>query len=102
MLRQRLKIADRAAGRDRLRGGDDRVRVDAVVAVEVADGTGLAELFDAERLVAAVQDLGGRIPVALTNILTVRDMLNAQSATDDPAMAIVRAGAAGNLSERRN
>ena len=58
-------------------------------------------LFDAERLVAAVQELGGHVPVTLTNILTVRDMLNNQSVSSDPAMAIVKAAVAGNLSEKK-
>ena len=58
-------------------------------------------LVDAERLVAAVQEVGGRVPVELTNILTTLDMLNAQSVRSDPALAIVRAGAAGQLSEKK-
>jgi len=58
-------------------------------------------LVDAERLVNDVQKVGGRIPVQLTNILTTVDMLNAQSATVDPAIAIVKAGVAGNLSEKK-
>ena len=58
-------------------------------------------LTDAERLVAAVQDAGGHTPVELTNILTTCDMLNAQSVRSDPALAIVRAGAAGQLSEKK-
>src|SRR5580704_135721 len=39
----------RAPRRDRLRRGDDGVGVDAVVAVEVLDRAGLAEMLDAER-----------------------------------------------------
>lgn len=59
-------------------------------------------LFDAERLVAAIQELGGTIPVSLVNILTTADMLNAHSVSSaDPATAIVKSGAAGNLSEKK-
>ena len=42
-------MPDRPARRDRLRGGDDRVGVDAVVPVEVGERAGLAEMLDAER-----------------------------------------------------
>jgi hypothetical protein len=38
-------MPDRAAGRDRLGRGHDRVRVDAVVAIEVAYFAGLAEVL---------------------------------------------------------
>src|SRR5580693_4570413 len=43
------EITDRPPRRDRLRRGDDGVGVDAVVAVEVLDRAGLAEMLDAER-----------------------------------------------------
>ena len=43
------EMADRAPRRDSLGGGDDGVGVDAVVAVEVLDRAGLAEMLDAER-----------------------------------------------------
>src|SRR5580704_15989694 len=42
-------MADRPPWRDRLRRGNDGVGVDAVVAVEVPDRAGLAEMLDAER-----------------------------------------------------
>src|ERR1700724_681983 len=45
----RPQVPDRAAGCDRLGRGHDGVRVDAVVAIEVADFSGLAEVLDAER-----------------------------------------------------
>src|SRR5580704_6258380 len=43
------EITDRPTRRDRLRGGDDGVGVDAVVPVEVRDRAGLAEMLDTER-----------------------------------------------------
>src|ERR1700732_3453943 len=43
------EITDRASRRDGLGGGNDGVGVDAVVAVEVLDRAGLAEMLDAER-----------------------------------------------------
>ena len=43
-------------GRDRLGGGDDGVGVDAVVAVEILDRAGLAEMLDAERPHAVAMD----------------------------------------------
>src|SRR5580698_1048222 len=43
------EMTDRAPRRYRLGGGDDGVGVGAVVAVEVLDRTGLAEMLDAER-----------------------------------------------------
>src|SRR6476659_8918938 len=45
-----LSVPDRRADGEPLRRIDDGVGVDAVVAVEVADGSGLAERLDAERL----------------------------------------------------
>jgi hypothetical protein len=42
--------------RDSLRSGDDGVGVDAVVAVEVGDRAGLAEMLDAERPHAMAKD----------------------------------------------
>ena len=45
----RLEMPDRPAGRDHLGGGDDALGVDAVMAVEVGDRAGLAEMLDAER-----------------------------------------------------
>src|SRR3974390_1063479 len=42
-------MSDRSSRRDRLRGGDDRVGVDTVVAVELGERSGLAEMFNAER-----------------------------------------------------
>src|ERR1051326_2148572 len=43
------QVADRPPGRDRLSRGYDRVRVDAVVAIEIANFSGLTEVLDAER-----------------------------------------------------
>src|SRR5580693_3527231 len=43
------EMADRTARRNSFGGGDDGVGVDAVVAVEVLDRAGLAEMLDAER-----------------------------------------------------
>ena len=45
-----LPVPDRSTDSDAFGRIDDGVGVHAVVAVEVIDGTGLAELFDAERL----------------------------------------------------
>src|SRR6478609_6287904 len=45
-----LAVADRGADGETLRRIDDGVGVDAVVAIEVANRAGLAELLDAERL----------------------------------------------------
>ena len=56
ILRQRLQMPDRPAGRDRLRGGDDGVGVDAVVPVELGERAGLAEMLDAERARAMAGD----------------------------------------------
>ncbi len=42
-------MPDRAAGRERRGGRDNRVRVDAIVPVEVRYRAGLAEMLDAER-----------------------------------------------------
>ena len=49
-------MADRAARRDCLRGGDDRVRIDAVVAVELRERAGLAEMLHPERARAMAMD----------------------------------------------
>src|ERR1044071_2255605 len=49
-------MPDRPAGRDRLRAGDDRVGVDAVVAIELRNRAGLAEMLDAERAGAMAKD----------------------------------------------
>src|SRR5437588_4234024 len=48
LLRQCLEMADRPAGRDRLRACHDRIRVDAVMPVELRERAGLPEMFDAE------------------------------------------------------
>src|SRR6185437_9055227 len=53
---QRLQMTDRAARRDGLRRGDDGIRVDAVVPVEVGERAGLAEMLDAERARAMAGD----------------------------------------------
>src|SRR5690242_3783379 len=45
-----LPVQHRPACGQAFGGVDDGVGVDAVVAVEIADGAGLAEMFDAERL----------------------------------------------------
>src|SRR5580698_4560655 len=50
------EMTDRAPRRYRLGGGDDGVGVDAVVAVEVLDRAGLAEMLDAERPYAMAVD----------------------------------------------
>ena len=44
-----LAVAHRGAGGEAFGGLDDGVGVDAVVAIEVADRAGLAEMLDAER-----------------------------------------------------
>jgi hypothetical protein len=49
VLSNRLKVAYWRPWRDDLRSGNDRVGVDAVVAIEVGNGAGLAEMLDAER-----------------------------------------------------
>src|ERR1700680_2940595 len=64
----RPEIPDRPPGRDRFRRGDDRVRVDAVGAVEVGDRPGLAEMLYSERPHAVAGDRaepaeGGRMAV---------------------------------------
>ena len=46
---RRPEMPDRTPRRDGLGGGNDGVGVDAVVAVEVGDRAGLAEMLDAER-----------------------------------------------------
>ena len=50
VLHRHLAVPHRRARREAFGRIDDGVGVDAVVAVEVADGAGLAELLDAERL----------------------------------------------------
>src|SRR5271170_6715416 len=45
----RFQMTDRRARRERLRGGDDSIGVDAVVPVEIRDRPGLAEMLDTER-----------------------------------------------------
>src|SRR3974377_225216 len=47
--RQRLEVSDRPAGRDRLRGGYDRIGVDTIVPVKLGQRARLAEMFDAKR-----------------------------------------------------
>ena len=42
-------MADRAAGRDRLRCRNDGIRIDAIMAIKVGQRAGLAEMLDAER-----------------------------------------------------
>src|SRR5580700_9461666 len=49
LVSRRSQIADRPPRRYRLRGGDDGVGVDTIVAVELGDRTGLAEMLDAKR-----------------------------------------------------
>src|SRR5690349_5973367 len=49
-------MPDRTAGRDRLGGGNDRIRVDAVVPVKRSQRTGLAEMLDAEGTNAVTGD----------------------------------------------
>jgi len=56
LLRQRLEMSDRPAGRDGLRRGDNGVGVDAVVAVEGSDRSGLTEMLDAERAYTVAGD----------------------------------------------
>src|SRR5580692_5251205 len=50
------EISDRPPRRDGLGGGDDGVGVDAVVAVEILDRAGLAEMLDTERPHAMAMD----------------------------------------------
>src|ERR1700728_1053154 len=47
-LNRHFAVPDRTAGRDAFRRIDDGVGVDAMVAVEIVDGAGLAEMLDAE------------------------------------------------------
>src|SRR5215213_11421593 len=56
VLRQRLEIADWPARRDRLGSRDDRIRVDAVVAIEIGERSGLAEMLHAQRARAMTMD----------------------------------------------
>src|SRR5689334_14848512 len=44
----RAQMADGTAGGDGLGGADDGLGVDAVVAVEIGDGAGLAKVLDAK------------------------------------------------------
>ena len=46
---QRAQMPDRPPGRQCLRGRDDRLAVDAVMAIEIRDRAGLAEMLDAQR-----------------------------------------------------
>src|SRR5690348_12989374 len=55
-LHRHLAMEHRRARGEAFRRIDDRIRVDAVVAIEVGDGAGLAELLDAERLDAVAAD----------------------------------------------
>src|SRR4051794_608296 len=55
-LHRHLPMQHRRAGGEAFGRIDDGVGVDAVVAVEVGDGAGLAELLDAERLDAMAAD----------------------------------------------
>src|ERR1700712_3468772 len=45
-----LAVPHRSAGGEAFGGIDDGVGVDAVMAIEIADAAGLAEMLDAERL----------------------------------------------------
>jgi hypothetical protein len=58
-------------------------------------------LTDAERLIAATQEAGGRAPTVLTNILSTRDLLSEQAVRPDPAHDILRAGAEGTLTAKK-
>lgn len=49
-------MANWGTGRDLLRRRHDRIRIDAVMPVEVSDRTGLAEMFDPERTNAMAVD----------------------------------------------
>src|SRR3954469_13011234 len=48
-LHRHLAVPHRCARGEALRGVDDGIGVDVVVAVEVVDAAGLAEMLDAER-----------------------------------------------------
>src|SRR5215471_20979028 len=90
-------MADRAAGRDRLGGSNNRIRIDAVVAIEVTDFSGLAEVFDAERthaMAAHGAQPGERCRMAVEHRddATVRRHLGEQpfdvgTGMDEPALA---------------
>src|SRR5665213_2769852 len=56
ILRQRLQMPDRPARRDGLRRGDNGIRIDAVMLVELGQRAGLAEMLDAERARAMAGD----------------------------------------------
>ena len=43
-----LELADRPAGRHGLRRGDDAIRIDAIVPIEIGNAAGLAEMLDTE------------------------------------------------------
>src|SRR5690349_4464121 len=55
-LHRHLAMQHRRARRQALGGVDDGVGVDAVGAIEIVDGAGLAELLDAERLDSVAAD----------------------------------------------
>ena len=46
----------RPAGRHRLHGGHDTLRIDTVMPIEIRDRTGLAEMLDAERTRTVAMD----------------------------------------------
>src|SRR5215471_6258345 len=49
-LHRHFAVQDRGTGRKACGGVDDGVGIDAVVAIQVVDGAGLAEMLDPERL----------------------------------------------------
>src|SRR5690242_15816356 len=49
LLGQRLEVPNRSAGRERGRGRDDRIGVDAIMAIEIRDRAGLPEMLYAQR-----------------------------------------------------
>ncbi len=111
-LRQRLQIPDRPSRRDRLRGGDDGVRVDPIVAIEVHQRAGLAEVLDAERARAMAVDRAepaerGRMRVAHRHDAGVRrqvakQALDVRARMHKPAFArALRGGPAGVEAVRR-
>ena len=58
-------------------------------------------LADCARLIAAVQEAGGRAPKPLANILAAAHLLADHSAPSDPARAIVAAAVRGELTEKK-
>src|SRR5262249_45164254 len=99
-------MADRAAGRDCLGGSNDRIRIDAVVAVEVANFSGLTEVLHAERTHAmaahgAQPREGCRMPVEHRDDAAVRrylgeEPLDVGTGMHEPALARpARGGPAG-------